>query len=420
MKRVLAETTFVPVGQRLIRRLGVFGGAVSLVALLSASGCAHSRAATANPALNGPVTSVEMDPVQIEVGKGSDELVAFDAPTLFEEGGAHMDANRFPEAVATFDRLLKNFPDSGYAPPALFNSALSLEIQGQFADAVARYRQVGEQFPSARVAKEASLRIGACYAELGRWPASIESLEAALRRPDLNLSERVETMSRVGLGYFEIKDVPSAERLFRETLSYYQAHQEEERIESHFFVAMAQFYQAHLAHRRFRDLPLRGQPKQLQQDIEVLAKQFIATNDGYVAAIRYKDPFWASAAGFHIGSLYRELYDTLIKAPVPVELSELQRLFYSDMLKGQLRTLLEKAQGVLQKNVEWASRVGVKNGWIEKSSEQIEELGRLLAAIETQPVGPSAPTPTGKSDAPLSPPRPGRPAPSDTRPRSLL
>lgn len=420
MKRVIADAKFAPVSERLVRRLGACGQAVSLLALLAAVGCAHGRAATVNPALSGPVTSLEMEPVQIEVGKAGDELVAFDAKALFEEGGAHMDANRFADAVATFDRLLKNFSDSNYAPPALFNLALSLEIQGQFADAALRYRQVGEQFPAAQVAREASLRIGACYAELGRWPASIEALEAALRRSDLSLSERLETQSRIGLGYFEIKDLTSAERVFRETLSYFQAHKEEERIESPFFVAMAQFYQAHLAHRRFRDMPLRGQPKQLQQDIEALAKQFIATNDGYVAAIRYKDPFWASAAGFHIGALYRELYDTLIKAPVPIELNELQRLFYSDMLKGQLRTLLERAQGVLQKNIEWASRVGVKNGWIEKSSEQVEELGRLLAAIDTQPVGPSVPTPTPKTDAPPSPPRPLRHSPADTRPRSLL
>ena len=426
MKRVIAEAMSIPGSGRLLRRLFGFGQAVSLLALLSAVGCAHTRdsgRSSVNPAQSGQVTNLEMEAVQIEVSRGangSDELVAFDAPTLFEEGGAHMDGNRFAEAVTSFDRLLKNFPDSGYAPPALFNAALSQEILGQFADAATRYRQVTEQFPSARVAKEASLRLGACYAELGHWPASIESLEAALKRPDLNLSERVETMSRVGLGYFEIKDLTSAERVFRETLSYYQAHQEEERIESHFFVAMAQFYQAHLSHRRFRELPLRGAQKQLQQDIETLAKGFIATNDGYVAAIRYKDPFWASAAGFHIGALYRELYDTLIKAPVPVELNELQRLFYSDMLKGQLKTLLEKAQGVLQKNVEWASRVGVKNGWIEKSSEQLEELSRLLAAIDTQPVGPSVPTPTPKTDAPLTPPRPLRHSPGDTRPRSLL
>lgn len=396
------------------------GLAAALGLLFAAGGCAHTSRAGSNGALSGPVTTVEMDPVQIEVGKPGEELVAYDAPTLFEEAGAHMDGNRFREAVDSYERLIKNFPESGYVPPSIFNSGLSLEAQGHFVDAAERYRQVLDQFPAAKVAKDASLRIGACYAELSRWPASIEALEAAARRADLNLSERVETLSRMGLGYFEIHDVAQAERSFREAVTYFQAHQEEERIESPFFVAMAQFYRAHLSHKRFRDMPLRASQKQLPQDIEALAKQFMAANDGYVAAIRFKDPFWASAAGFHIGALYRELYDTLVKAPVPVELNELEKIFYSDLLKGQLRTLLEKAQGVLQKNVEWASRVGVKNGWVEKSSEQLEELSRLLAAIETQPVGPAAPTPTPKIDPRPEPPRPSTLPRSDVRPRGVL
>lgn len=406
-----------------LQRVGRAAGlSMALGVLLSGSGCAHASRAGASAGLSdpsaGPVTKVEMDPVQIEAGKPGDELVAFDAPTLFEEAGEHMDGNRFSEAVESYDRLIKNFPESGYVPPSIFNAGLSLEAQGRFVDAVERYRRVLDQFPAAKVAKDASLRIGACYAELSRWPASIEALEAAARRSDLNLSERVETLSRIGLGYFEISDTAQAERSFREAVAYYQAHQEEERIESPFFVAMAQFYRAHLSHKRFREMPLRTAQKQLPQDIEALAKQFMAANEGYVAAIRFKDPFWASAAGFHIGALYRELYDTLVKAPVPVELNELEKIFYSDLLKGQLRNLLEKAQGVLQKNVEWASRVGVKNGWVEKSSEQLEELGRLLAAIETQPVGPTAPTPTREPRP--EPPRPRSLPRGDTRPRTVL
>lgn len=402
-------------------RVGRIAGLATALGLLSGSfGCAHTNRSAASAALSGPVTTVEMDPVQIEAGKPGDGLVAFDAPTLFDEAGAHMDGNRFSEAVESYERLIKSFPDSGYVPPSVFNAGLSLEAMGRFAEAADRYRRVLDEFPAARVAKDASLRIGACYAELSRWPASVEALEVAARRSDLNLSERVETLARMGLGYFEMRDMAQADRGFREALEYYQAHQAEERIESPFFVAMAQFYRAHLSHKRFRDMPLRASQKQLAQDIEALAKQFMAANDGYVAAIRHKDPFWASAAGFHIGALYHELYDTLVKAPVPVELNELEKIFYSDLLKGQLRTLLEKVQGVLQKNVEWASRVGVKNGWVEKSSEQLEELSRLLAAIDTQQVGPSAPTPTENKAVRPEPPRPSTLPKTDTRPRTVL
>ena len=241
--------------------------------------------------------------------------------------------------------------------------------------------------------KEASLRLGACYAELGRWPASIESRSGAQApRSEPVRAGRDDVARRPG--YFEIKDLTSAERVFRETLSYHQAHQEEERIESPFFVAMAQFYQAHLSHRRFRELPLRGAQKQLQQDIETLARDSSPPTTATWRRFATKIRSGRQPLAFNIGALYRELYDTLIKARFPPSSTSCSGCSTATCSRGQLKTLLEKAQGVLQKkNVEWASRVGVKNGWIEKSSEQLEELSRLLAAID-QPVGPSVPTPT--------------------------
>jgi tetratricopeptide (TPR) repeat protein len=350
------------------------------------------------------VTKLEMEPLELEVRRDGDsaQIEVYDAPSLFEEGGQEMDADRYAEAAASYERLIQNFPDSPYVPPALFNAGLSYEGLGRFADAAERYRRVSDGLGSGKVAKDAVMRLGACYAELNRWPASIEVFEQALKRQDLNLSERIEAMSRRGLGLFEIGDSQVAEATFRDTVAYYQAQKEVERIDSNFFVAMAQFYQAYIAHRRFRELPLRMPQKQLEQDMQTLARQFLTTQERYVETIRLKEPMWASAAGFHVGSLYRELYDALVKTPLPPEIdNELKKLIYGEMLKGNLRTLLEKARGILQKNLEMAERVGVKNGWIEKSSEQMEEISKLLVALDDQPIGPDAVTPPGERQPPV-------------------
>lgn len=360
-----------------------------------AEGCAHGPA-TRN-ALSGPVSKVEMEEIQLEVSRdgGKTELVAYDAATLFEEGGQQLDADRYAEAAQSYDRIVKNFSDSPYVTPALFNAGLSYEGLGRFEDAIDRYRHVGDG--PGKVQKDALLRMGACQAELGRWPASIDVFERALRRDDLNLSERIETMSRRALGLFEINDLQVAEAGFRDAVSYYQAHKAEERIESGFFVAMSQFYQGYISHRRFRELPLRLPQKQLAEDIATLSKAFLSTQDKYVETIRVKDPMWASAAGYQVGALYRELYDALVKSPLPPELdNELKKLVYGEMLKTNLRTLLEKGQHILQKNIDMAGRVGIKNGWVEKSSAEIEEISKLLAALDTQEIGPAATTPTGK------------------------
>lgn len=391
--------------------ISYLGWVVVYASCMAHSGCAHTP--SAQTSRTASMQKIEMDPIELTRSGASTpiQIEAHDAPTLFQEGGEHLDAERYAEAAASYDHLIRSFPDSPYVSPALFNAGLAYEGLGRFADAAERYRRVplSDGTDGGKVAKDAALRLGACYAELKRWPASIEVYEKVLRREDLNLSERLESMSRRALGLFESGDLKLAEEGFNDTLAYYKANKELERLESSFFIAMARFYSAHIGHRRFRELPLRLPQPQLEQDMQALARQFLATQEGYIETIRLKDPMWASAAGYQVGALYRELYDALVKSPFPKELdSELKRIVYSELLKSNLRTLLEKGRAILAKNLEMAGRVGVKNGWIEKSSAELEEISKLLVAIETQPIGPDAVTPSGEKRSPAPPlPTPG-------------
>lgn len=395
---------------RKLQRLVLWAWAAGVVC--TAEGCAHrpSTMPTAAPSF------VAMDEVELTVSKRTGDFEAVDAPTLFEEGGAHMDADRFAAAAGKYDRLVQGFPDSAYVPPSLFNAGLSWEGEGKLSEAIDRYQRLVTQFPAHKLVKQAQLRLAACEAESARWVASIETLEHVLSRGDLTLEERIEGMARLGLGHYEIRNEAVAEQTFRTALAYFEAHQSEERLESKFFLAMAQFYEAYLGHQRFKALPLRLPQKQLAQDVETLAKQFTLSHDRYVKAIRIKDAFWATAAGYHVGALYRELYDTLIQAPLPIELdNELKKLVYAESLKGNLRTLLVKARGVLSANLDAAGRMGVKNGWVDRSAGQLDEIDRLLASLDDQPVGPrvksptqTAPPPPAISRPPALPQRPKR------------
>lgn len=398
-------------------RLGQLLGGAIFCAALSLTGCAHG------PQARGPaVTRFDMEPLEMTVHRGADgdpEIEVYDAGALFEEGGQHLDNDRFAEGAKSYARIAELFPDSPYVPPAIFNAGLCYEGLGRFADAADHYRRVAEGFSDNKVAKNALLRWGSVSAELGRWPASIEIFDRTLKRNDLNLSERVESMSRRALASFEIGDLQVADAGFRDTLTFYQQHKEEERLESNFFVAMAQFYEAHIAHKKLREMPLRLPQKQLEEDVQALAKQFSVANGRYVETIRLKHPLWASAAGYHVGALYREMYDALVKAPLPPEINdEFKKLVYGETLKGNLRTLLEKARGVLEKNIEMGDRVGIKNGWLEKSSEQLEEISKLLYALDDQQIGPDVKTPAGERQPalPKAHTRPDAPA----RPKALL
>ncbi len=354
---------------------------------------------------------------------------AYDAETLFAQAGEDLKARRFAPAAAAYDRILRDFPQSRFVTPALYNAGLAYEGQKDYEQAAARYRRLieGDHPAGGRDAVDALFRLGACLAELKRWPDSLAIYDRLLARKDLGLSDRIEAMSRRGLAQLEMGYLPAAERTFRDTMAHFHDNAEEERLDTDFYLAMAQFYLGDINHRYFRALPLRLPQKQLEADVDAKARMFLSEQARYIDAIRIQNPVWATAAGYQIGTLYREMYDMLVGAPVPVEVdSPEKRQVYEEMLRGKLRILLEKARRIHEKNVEMAVRIGVDNDWVKRSNEQLAELEQLLTSMPDRASdqatrGSGLPREAPRSgDPPPPPPRlPPRPAP-DYRPHQVL
>ncbi|MFO0657154.1 MAG: hypothetical protein U0787_19035 [Polyangia bacterium] len=103
-------------------------------------------------------SAVDDEDLHITVGKnaknGDEDFEAYDAPTPFREADALFEADKFADAAQKYEKLVVNeFSDSPFAPPALFNAALSLEAPGRYGEASDRYKQVVALFPSSKNAK---------------------------------------------------------------------------------------------------------------------------------------------------------------------------------------------------------------------------------------------------------------------------
>src|ERR1043165_9334373 len=100
-------------------------------------------------------------------------------------------------------------------------------------------------------------------------------------------------------------------------------------------------------HERFRAIPLRLPEKQMAKDMDDKARLLLSAQRHYIDTIKLGNPQWASASGYQIGSLYEELYDCFIHAPVPSELQrpdarEARDIYYEELQK-KIRVLLEKS-----------------------------------------------------------------------------
>jgi tetratricopeptide (TPR) repeat protein len=392
---------------------------------LAAAGCG----ATARQVKQGGGPSlIEMEPMKIEVSRDASGAVhseAFDAATLFEQAGAALNAQKWDEASAGYDRVTRDFADSRYAVPSYYNAGLAREGLKDWAGAATRYRGLVEKHGETKDALDALFRLGGCYAELGNWAASAETFGRVLEHKELSLGDRVEALGRRGLAQYNMKDQAAAERTFRQAIDDWRRNETVERLDSDFFLALCQYYLAEISHDQFRALPVRLPEKQMQRDLEAKAEMLLQAQARYVDTARIKNPAWATAAGYQMAMLYREFYDALMQAPIPPQLSGEARQVYLEELRKTIEPLLRKAIHAHELTQQVAERNGIDNDFVRKSNEEMKQLRALLAPPEGQE--PAAPPPAvkplpGKSDDPAvkrdrQPPPPPR---DDYHPRVVL
>jgi TolA-binding protein len=321
-----------------------------------------------------------MDPIKIEAKKDGDGLriEAYDAVELFDQAGSALGDKRFDEAIPLYSKLLKAFPESRYARPALYNRGLAFVGKRDFALAIDSFRELAEKYPSHDDAKDGLFQLGACHAETGNWPSSAEVFAQLLQRKDLSSDDRIEAIARRGYAQYNLNDIDLAEKSFRAALAFRQSVENEERLSTDFYVAFSQYHLGQVFHNRFRSVTLRLPESQMDKDLDDKARLLLTAQRAYIDTIKLGNPAWASAAGFQVGSLYEELYDAFLYAPVPPELRGEAREVYVEELQKKIRILLEKSLRWQRENLLMIERLGVNSDWADKSKLAYAKVLRLL------------------------------------------
>ena len=373
-----------------------------------------------------------MDPIRIDAthGPAGTQIDAYDAPELFERAGVALSDKRFDAAANLYAKLLKGFPDSGYARPSLYNLGLAHIGSKNWAEAIDAFKGLIDKYPAHADAKDASFQLGACYAEQTNWPASAEVFARILERSDLSADDRIEALGRRGFAQFSLGDLDTAEKTFRAVLSYRKKIEAEERLATDFYLAFSQYHLAQISHRRFQAVELRLPESQMDKDLDQKASLLLQAQRAYIETIKYGNPAWASAAGFQVGSLYEELYDAFMRAPVPAELRGEAREVYQEELHKKIRVLIEKSLRWQRENLLMIERLGVNTDWAEKSKLAYAKLLKLLdPKLTGAPVDAATPeTPPAAVPPPTPPAPPHRgevpertlPADSDAAGRQVL
>src|SRR5687767_4375836 len=198
------------------------------LALLLVSACASRAAAprATTPAAPPLVKTVELEPMRIDVvsTERGPETRAYDARSLLDDGNASLMLHRYDQALASYDHLLRDFPDSRLVVPALFNAGQALEGKEDWKGAAERYRRLVEVAPAGDDTKldrkNAHFRLAAVLAESGDYAGSARAIEKVLAWDDLAPEERIEGLARLGFALVQTKDLAGGEEVLRSALAY--------------------------------------------------------------------------------------------------------------------------------------------------------------------------------------------------------
>ena len=307
---------------------------------------------------------------------GERELDSVATADLFRQANEAAKAGLTKEAIARYRQLVTEFPESQFAPVALFNIAAVYDGQGDMVSTITALRELIAAYPAARESIDGHLYIAALQAEKKLWPDAVATLDAALLRQSLTFTDRIEAHARRGYALLEQKRYDDADLALTASI---EAWRRAPRIDDPYYIAMAHYYRGELVHRKFADAPVRLPDDVLVADLEAKRVLAVQAYDRWKDSLGFKHAYWATAAGYQMSQIFVELWEVTVKAPYPKRIDAQTRPKYVAEVHDRVREHLEKALEGHKMNVELAKAYGVDTPWSKGSEQQAVAVMELLA-----------------------------------------
>lgn len=307
---------------------------------------------------------------------GEPELTSVASADLFQQAGAAARAGRPREAIGLYRQLVAEFPESQFAPVALFNIAALYDGEADLTATLTALQELVARYPAARESVEGHLYMAALQADHQQWAEAAATLDAALARSHLTFADRVEALARRGYVELEQHRYDAAEDSLSAAVAEWR---KAPRIDDPYYIAMAHYYRGELAHRRFAERAVRSGDDEMVADLD--AKRALAAEayDRWREALRFHQAYWATAAGYQMSQIFVELWEAHVRAPYPHRIDVATRPTYVADVHTRVRPDLEKALEGHRMNVELAKAYGVDTPWSRGSERQAAAIMEMLA-----------------------------------------
>ncbi len=308
-------------------------------------------------------------------------LEKLNAEELFAGGTSYFASDDFGQAARYFGRLADFHPNSIHRRAALYNAGLSLEKLKLWEEAHQRFLELADPAKGTGDSLDAAFRLAETLYHQARFEEAVAVLQVIGARGDLPINKRMEARVQQGICELESGQPDLAESTLRKVMSTWQDLPDKDLVDE-YFPAQAQFFMGEIYRIHYEAVTLDANKTsdQLAKDVEYKAELLLSAQGHYLRAIRIGNGYWATAAGAQIGGLYENLYEHMMHAPAPTELSKDEGSVYSQELRKKIRILITKAITVYERTLEAAERIGASSPFVEKTRESLKRMKDMLLA----------------------------------------
>jgi tetratricopeptide (TPR) repeat protein len=341
---------------------------------------AKNSAASGDPSTGTDPRVVDLDIIRITAsakgvgGEATAEHVA--TADLFKQANELAKAKSTERALGLYRQIIADFPDSKFAPVSLFNVAAIFDARGDFEATIATLADLVRRYPDSRESIDGHLYIAALQAEHRRWTDAISTLDNILARANLTYSDRIEALARQGYVWIELNRNSDAKLALDSAVAEWR---KAPHVDDPYYIAMATYYRGELAHRAFRDAPVRLPDDVLIADLERKRVLAVQAYDQWKESLGFRQAYWATASGYQMSQIFVELWAATVTAPFPARIERDVRDTYAVEVHDRVREHLAKALEGHRMNVELAKAYGVQTEWSVASAKQAEVVADWLA-----------------------------------------
>mgnify|MGYP002876769124 CR=1 FL=1 len=328
----------------------------------------------------GPV--IEMDPMHFEVvdKPGDSRVETLDPAVLFREAGTAFTNEDYATAAAKYVLIVERFGESRYGNVSRFNGALALERAGRCPEALPHYTSLAERVAGSKDAHDAVFRMASCHEALEAWRPAVEALDRILAPEWKGIVslDKLEAYARRGWYRYKQGDLARAERDYKRALKTYRKDIGNPAMLGNRWVSMAQYEVGQIYSELFAAIRFRLPIEEMARDLEDKSNLFIKAQNAYVKAVRHHHRDFAVKSGFQLGALFERMYDDMMAAEVPDDLTEEEIEIYYSELRKHVKPLVTKAIDIYERNVQLGRRLKGGEEWVKKTEAGLARLKEVL------------------------------------------